>query len=321
LRRWLKRLLFVVVAALPILAFGVVPYLLSGFFTVRSFQMRDAENEALTPASFKLAFEDVSFQARDGVPLSGWWVPAENAKGTVVLVHGLNRSRVEMVKKCPFVHDQGWNALLFDLRRHGKSGGTVRSLGYHERLDVLGAYDLARKRTPGPVVAWGISFGGAASTLAAAEEPGIAALVCDSSYRSLKDTAYLHLNLFRRFAWWVRPVPVWPTADIAVFWMGRRAHFDPAKLDIVEAASHLSGRPALFVADSADERMPQDIAFDLKAAAGPKAEVLVIQAERRIRDYQNGKPRYESGHGHAYRDGQAQYEHAVAGILEQVAAR
>jgi uncharacterized protein len=321
LKRWLKRLFLLAVALALILGFGVVPYVLSGFFTVGAFQMRDAENEGLTPASFDLPFEDVSFQARDGVPLSGWWVPAENAKGTVVLVHGLNRSRIEMVRKVPFVHGEGWNALLFDLRRHGRSGGTIRSLGYHERLDVLGAYDLARSRAAAPVVAWGISFGGAASTLAAAEEPGIAALICDSSYRSLKDTAYLHLNLFRRFAWWVRPVPVWPTADIAVFWMGRRAHFDPAALDIVKAASRLSGRPALFVADSADERMPQDIAFDLKNAAGPKAEVLVIPGERRVRDYRDGRPRYESAHGHAFRDGQAQYEHAVAGILEEVAAR
>jgi alpha-beta hydrolase superfamily lysophospholipase len=321
LRRWLKRLAFVVIGAALILAFGVVPYVLSGFFTVGSFQMKDAANEGVTPSSLGLVSEDAAFDARDGVPLSGWWVPAENAKGTVVLVHGLNRSRLEMVRKVPFVHAQGWNALLFDLRRHGKSGGTVRSLGYHERLDVLGAFDLARKRSPGPVVLWGISFGAAASMLAAAEEPQVAAVVCDSSYRSLKDTARHHIGLFRRFAWWLRPVPAWPTADIAVFWAGRRAHFDPADLDIVKASSRLAGRPVLFVADSADERMPPDIAFDLKAAAGPKAEVLVIQAERRVRDYQNGKPRYESAHGHAYRDGQAQYEHAVAGILEQVAAR
>jgi Serine aminopeptidase, S33 len=321
LRRWLKRLLFVAVGAALILAFGVVPYVLSGFFTVGSFQMKDAENEGLTPASFDLPFEDVSFQARDGVPLSGWWVPAENAKGTVVLVHGLNRSRIEMVRKVPFVHSQGWNAVLFDLRRHGKSGGTVRSLGYHERLDVLGAFDLARKRAAVPVAVWGISFGAAASVLAAAEEPGIAAVVCDSSYRSLRDTARHHLGLFRRFAWWLRVVPVWPTADIAVFWMGHRAHFDPADLDIVKAASRLTGRPVLFVADSADERMPQDIVFDFKAAAGPRAEALVIPSEPRIRAYRNGKPQYESAHGHAYRDGQAAYEHAVAGILEQVAAR
>ena len=169
MRRWLKRLAFVVVTGLLLFLFGFVPYFLAGAFTVRTFQMKDAENEGLTPASFQLAFEEVSFNARDGVPLAGWWVPAENAKGAVVLVHGLNRSRIEMARKLPFLHNAGWNVLLFDLRRHGTSGGTVRSLGWGERLDVLGAVDLARQRAPLPIVAWGISFGGAAVVLAAAE--------------------------------------------------------------------------------------------------------------------------------------------------------
>ena len=306
MKRWLGRLGLVLGLGLAAFVFGFLPYFLAGVFTVRTFQMSDKENEGLTPASFDLAFDDVSFAARDGVALSGWWVPAADAKGTVVLVHGLNRSRLEMVRKTPFLHRLGWNSLLFDLRRHGKSGGSLRSLGFHERNDVLGAEDFARQRAPGPFVAWGISFGGAASALAAAEEPRIDAVICDSSYRSLKDTARHHFALFRRFAWWLRLVPVWPTANEAVFWMGRRAGFDPDALDVLAAVRHLAGRPALFVAGSGDERMPPDIAFDLKAGAGPEARVLVIPSK---------------GHGHAYRDGTAPYERAVGEVLDEVLER
>ena len=139
--------------------FGWVPYFLVSLFAFRGFKMTDKENAGLTPASFKLAYEDVSFQAKDGVPLSGWWVPAHSPRGTVVLVHGLNRSRIEMVGKVPFLHEQGWNALLFDLRFHGESGGKMRSLGFFEREDVHAAIDLARQRSPGPVVLWGVSVG------------------------------------------------------------------------------------------------------------------------------------------------------------------
>jgi pimeloyl-ACP methyl ester carboxylesterase len=316
LKRWLTRLLLIAIAGLLLFVFGYVPYFLAGAFTVRTFQMKDAENDGVTPATFSLPFEDVSFESRDKVPLSGWWVPAEGAKGTVILVHGLNRSRIEMVRKVPFVHSQGWNALLFDLRRHGKSGGTVRSLGYHEQEDVLGAFDLAQKRAPGPVVVWGISFGAAASVFAAAAEPRITGVVCDSSYRSLRDTARHHLALFRRFAWWLRLVPTWPTADEAVFWMGRRGGFDPDDVDVVKAAAKLAGRPALFVAGSDDERMPSDIALDLQRAAGPKASVLVVPGQPMERVGRDGQ-KYTSGHGHAYRDGQKAYEAAVAGLLEQ----
>lgn len=303
MRRWWSRALLILFVALLGFVFGFVPYYLAGAFTIRTFQMRDADNQGLTPASFQLPSEDVTFNSKDGVALSGWWVPADAAKGTVVLVHGLNRSRIEMVKKAPFLHKLGWNVLLFDLRRHGASGGTVRSLGYHERHDVIAAADYARSRSSAPIVAWGISFGGAAATLAAAEDPQIAGLVCDSSFRSLRDTARHHLALFRSFRWWLRLVPSWPTSDIAVFWMGQRAGFDPDDLDILKAAGKLNGRPALFVASSGDERMPPEIAQDLARAAGAPAKTLLVTSE---------------GHGHAYRDGTPAYEAAVTALLESV---
>src|SRR5262249_27908517 len=182
-------------------------------------------NAGLTPASFNLAFEDVSFKASDGVPLKGWWVPAAEDRGSVILVHGLNRSRIEMARKLPFLHQAGWNALAFDLRHHGDSGGELSSFGFFEKRDVEAAIALARERSKGPVVLWGVSLGAATATLAAAEDPKIAGLVCDSSYRSLRDTVAHHLVLFRRFAWWLRVVPAWPVAGEVVYWIGRRGGF------------------------------------------------------------------------------------------------
>ena len=303
--KWLKRVGLVLVAALAIFIFGWAPYWLAGLATIRRFTYNDKENAGLTPRSFELPFEDVSFSAPDGVTLKGWWVPAPEARGTVVLVHGLNRSRIEMVKKVPFLHKQGWNALLFDLRHHGESGGSASSFGFFEKQDVHAATAFARSRAQGPVVLWGVSLGGASATLAAAEDPGVAALVCDSSYRSLRDTVSHHLRLFRGFRWWLRIVPNWPVANEVVYWIGRRARFDPDAVDVRSAASHLAPRPCLFVCNSGDRRMPSEIAFELKAAAGPQAHVLVVPG---------------TSHGGAYRDGTAAYESAVTELLGAAAA-
>jgi len=303
--KWLKRVGLVLVAALAIFIFGWAPYWLAGLATIRRFTYNDKENAGLTPRSFELPFEDVSFSAPDGVTLKGWWVPAPEARGTVVLVHGLNRSRIEMVKKVPFLHKQGWNALLFDLRHHGESGGSASSFGFFEKQDVHAATAFARSRAQGPVVLWGVSLGGASATLAAAEDPGVAALVCDSSYRSLRDTVSHHLRLFRGFRWWLRIVPNWPVANEVVYWIGRRAGFDPDAVDVRSAAAHLAPRPCLFVCNSGDRRMPSEIAFELKAAAGPQAHVLVVPG---------------TSHGGAYRDGTAAYETAVTELLGAAAA-
>jgi uncharacterized protein len=300
-----KKLGLFLALGLAFLIFGWVPFWLGGMATSRRFNYRDRENAGLTPASFQLPFEDVTFQAADGVPLKGWWVPVTPARGSVVLVHGLNRSRIEMVKKVPFLHQAGWNALLFDLRHHGESGGEVSSFGHFEKQDVRAASAFARGKSPGPVVLWGVSLGAASATLAAAEDPEVAGLVCDSSYRSLRDTVMHHMTLLRNFRWWGRLVPSWPVGPEVVFWMGKRGGFDPDAVDVAAAAARLGGRPCLFVCNSGDRRMPSEIAFELKAAAGERAQVLVVPG---------------TSHGGAYRDGTAAYETAVRELLEAAAA-
>jgi hypothetical protein len=141
--------------------------------------------------------------------------------------------------------------------------------------------------------------------MAAADDPSVAGVVCDSSYRDLRDTVRHHVALFRTFRWWLRIVPPWPLTDQVLFWIGRRGGFDPAAVDVRAAAARLNGRPALFVANSQDRRMPMEIAFDLQKAAGGKAEVLVVPGK---------------SHGGAWRDGTAAYSTAVAGLLEAVRA-
>jgi uncharacterized protein len=306
LRRWLSRGAALVALGFALFIFGWAPYTLAGFATTRRFQYHDKENAGLTPKSFELPYEDVAFTSRDGVALKGWWAPVEGAKGSVVLVHGLNRSRIEMVKKVPFLHAEGWSSLLFDQRHHGESGGAATTFGALEKWDVEAAVALARQKSSGPVVVWGVSLGAASVMLAAADDPEIAGVICDSSYRSLRDTVRHHLNLFRHFRWWLRLVPTWPVADEVVYFMGRRGHFDPAQVDIVAAARRLAGRPVLFVCNSDDRRMPKDIAVDLRAAAGKDASLLVVPGE---------------SHGGAYRDGTEAYQSAVRGVLREVEER
>jgi alpha-beta hydrolase superfamily lysophospholipase len=302
--RWLKRILIGLVVAFLLFSQVWVPYWLGGLVTTRRFQFPDKENADLTPASFHLASEDVVFKSSDGTEIKGWWVPAEQAKGSVVMVHGLNRSRIEMVRRAPFVHEAGWNALLIDLRHHGASGGDATTFGVKEKEDVKAAARFVRERAPGPVVEWGVSLGAASVVMAAADDPDVAGVICDSSFRSLADTVRHHLVLFRGFRWWLRLIPTWPLSDLAIYWIGRRGGFDPAQADVEAAAAHLHGRPALFVANSEDPRMPKEIAAALKAAVGDTAELLIVPGK---------------SHGGAWRDGTQAYSEA-AGVLLKAAA-
>jgi pimeloyl-ACP methyl ester carboxylesterase len=136
--------------------------------------------------------------------------------------------------------------------------------------------------------------------LAAADDPAVAGVVCDSSYRSLRDTVAHHFQLFRSFVWWLRVVPSWPVVPEVIYWIGHHGRFDPSSVDIIAAAARLAGRPALFVCNSGDRRMPKEIAFELQRAAGDQAQVLVVPGD---------------SHGGAYREATAAYQGAVAQLL------
>jgi pimeloyl-ACP methyl ester carboxylesterase len=305
LRRWLRRLALAVVLGVIVVVFGVAPYLIVSRMALRRGSSSvDRPNEGVTPGTLGVPFEDVTMRASDGVRLSGWWAPAASAKGVVVLAHGLFRSRLENVRKVPFLHEQGWSVLVLDLRRHGASEGDRSTFGWLERLDVRAAVALARERQPGvPVVGWGISMGAASVMLAAAEDPTIDGVVCDSVYRSVDDTVHHHLELLRELRWWLRPLPSGILAREILFWIRHLDDMDPGDVDVRRAAVHLRGRPILFVTNAGDRRMPSAIAFELKDVVGGDARVLVIPG---------------TTHGGAYREGQPAYESAVKVLLDTV---
>jgi hypothetical protein len=41
-----------------------------------------------TPEHYGMPFEDVTVTSSDGVPLSGWYIPASDARGTLLFFHG-----------------------------------------------------------------------------------------------------------------------------------------------------------------------------------------------------------------------------------------
>ena len=82
--------------------------------------------------------QDLYITSRDGLRLHGLWVPAENAKGTVVLAHGYRSTMlVDFGMVFGFYHSMGMNLLLPEQRAHGKSQGKIITFGVKESDDML----------------------------------------------------------------------------------------------------------------------------------------------------------------------------------------
>jgi len=142
-----------------------------------------------TPQQIGLAYEDLQFEAEDGVRLHGWYVPADGARGTVLFFHGNAGNISHRLDSLRIFHGLGLNVLIFDYRGYGQSEGRPSEEG--TRLDAIAAWRQlvdARGESPDRIVLFGRSLGAAlAAWLAARERP--AALILESAFTSVPDLA------------------------------------------------------------------------------------------------------------------------------------
>ena len=146
------------------------------------------------PSEQGLEYEDVTFQATDGVPLEGWFIPALASDKLIIANHPMGFSRagipahlepwksiwalsgndieVNLVPDYKILHDAGYNVLAYDLRNFGLSGaanGGIASSGIFEARDVAGslAYAHSRQDTAGMTIGLFSRCLGCSSTFAA----------------------------------------------------------------------------------------------------------------------------------------------------------
>jgi fermentation-respiration switch protein FrsA (DUF1100 family) len=127
--------------------------------------------------------EPVEIQSASGSVLAGWWLPAaQRGGGAMVLMHGVRRSRLSMVRRAAELHSHGFSVLLFDFQAHGESPGRHITFGHLEALDAAAAVNFVRGKRPGERIgALGVSLGGAAALLGP-EPLHVDTLVLESVY-------------------------------------------------------------------------------------------------------------------------------------------
>lgn len=142
-----------------------------------------------TPALLALPFDEVRIATADGETLHGWFVPAPDARATVLFLHGNAGSIVHRLDWLPMFQRLRLSALMVDYRGYGASTGSPSEAGTYADAEAAWRHLTEERRIPpGRIVVFGESLGGAiAAHLAARVQP--AALVLHSAFTSAPDLA------------------------------------------------------------------------------------------------------------------------------------
>lgn len=162
-------------------------------FCVLIFGAWSAGNILIAPANRRVALASQEFPlvestivSASGSRIAAWYLPANDARATIVLLHPLRSDRRSMLDRARLFHRAGYAVVMIDFQAHGESSGPHITFGHLERDDVRAAVDYARDLNPNHRIGIiGRSLGGAAALLAS--PLGVDAIVLESVYPSIAE--------------------------------------------------------------------------------------------------------------------------------------
>ncbi|MDR3354654.1 MAG: alpha/beta hydrolase [Synergistaceae bacterium] len=175
------RLGFMLLGMLAALLFFGVRHLLPRIVFIPS------RNIVTTPGDYGLPFDDVMITTSDGVSINGWFVPAPEARGTLLFFHGNAGNISHRMDSIEIFHNLGLSVFIIDYRGFGRSGGSCSISGTTEDAAAAWRYLTGERGiSPEDIVVFGRSIGGAvAMQLMARVKPR--ALILESTFSSLAE--------------------------------------------------------------------------------------------------------------------------------------
>ena len=228
---------------------------------------RQIQKAFISPVAFGLVYEDIQLRTSDSIRLSGWWIPAGSSNRTIIFLHGYGGTYDPDLQYVPAFHNKGFNALMFDFRAHGRSGGHYTTVGALERQDCLAAIDFALSRGSTAIGLMGFSMGGRVAILSAPERPQVKAVLSDGGPARL--TTVVSVELMKK------GLPHW-LANVLAFMvelgMSIVSGINLFKQEPIRQAAGLLKIPVLFIHGDHDPYTRLDELESMVLASGPNTE-------------------------------------------------
>src|SRR5213082_1516587 len=184
--RWYTKLLTLILA---LVFFAVLATLaIAGFLVYRIVKPQRSAPE-INMASFPGRPEVVDFQVPELGKREGWFFPGLRRALTIVLCHGYESSKGELLTLVSALQDHQYNVFVFDFVGHGANPGTT-SFGYRETPELKAAMDVVAQRSDvdaNSFGVWGYNLGAYVAMREAENDKRVHALILDSVYDQPKE--------------------------------------------------------------------------------------------------------------------------------------
>jgi pimeloyl-ACP methyl ester carboxylesterase len=265
--RWSTKLLTV---GLVLVFFAVLAtVVISGVLTYWIVKPQRTSTE-INMASFPGRPDEVEFSVSGLGDRKGWFFPGLRGAPTIILCHGYQSSRGELLTLVSALQDHQYNVFVFDFAAHGANAG-VTTFGYKETDELRGAVDVIAKRNdvdPTRFGVWGYNMGAYVALREAEKDPRVRALALDSIYDVPKQMVKIGVEQtgVGGFPLMVR------SAQTTFEWMNHTYRNDPpasAKLKT------MAGVPIMFIQAADDPQLANTTRDMFMKAPEPREQAII----------------------------------------------
>ncbi|CAM3873237.1 alpha/beta hydrolase [Mesobacillus zeae] len=260
---------------------------------------RETDAGHFRPEEFaSLPKREVTVMSPFGYPLKAILAEPHVTDRYVVFCHGVTENKLSSVKYMNLFIERGFNALIYDHRRHGESGGKTTSYGFYEKQDLKAIIDWL-KREKGEDILLGIhgESMGAATLLqyAGMVEDGADFYVADCPYSDFAEQLAYRVKEEAKLP----PKTLLPLAGL---FLRVRDRYSLRDVSPSAAMAHIK-KPVLFIHSMKDDYILPAMTEELfRLKEGPKKLFL---AEKGV-------------HARSYSENPEAYEHALDEFLREL---
>lgn len=241
--------------------------------------------------------EDIYIQSYDDLRLHAKWIPVQNPKGTVLLVHGYRSCYLlDFSLVLDVYHNLGFNLLIPDQRSHRQSQGKYITFGVKESRDMLGWLAFHNEFCGKiPVLLSGMSMG-ASTVLFMADEDlpeNVCGIIADCGFTSPKD---ILKHVFRKTVHFPAGPIIWVTDLLARIFAGFSLYAKDTRKTLAKSTV-----PVFMVHGMEDNFVPCDMTRQGYDACTSEKQLLLVAG---------------AGHGVSYFHDQVGYAAALMYFLK-----
>lgn len=253
-------------------------------------QNREIEAKRFSIKEFEaLPRTELLIPSPEGYSLKCVLIEPHDTKNWIVICHGVTENKINSFKYADIFMKLGFNAVIYDHRRHGESGGKTSSYGHYEKFDLQAVIAEVKKRKGNDIMLGihGESMGAVTTLLYAGMlEDAADFYIVDCPFSNFEEQIKHQMSQ-------EVPVPSWAVFPIGRAFIKLRDGYWTSEVSPIDYVNNIQ-KPVLFIHSEPDRFIPASMTQALYEQKRGSKQLYLAKKGAHAQSYNENPEEYKA---------------------------